>query len=102
MDDYKRMLYMAAQARLRQNAKRSSSLSVCCTLESMLMFEGHCSSERDVEEYFPEFQALYDGSMWHHCTTLSPESNKAARGGYWWSPNELAPRLRAIDCLLRD
>lgn len=102
MDDYKRTLYMAAQARLRQKAKLSASLSVCCTLEAILSLEWHCFSNRDVEEHFPEFQALYDGSMWHHCTTLSPERSEAARGGYWWSPNELAPRLRAIDCLLRD
>lgn len=99
MDDYKRTLYMRAQ-RLIKNGEQSF---VCIALKDVLLTDGHDyfgqETEGSVLELFAEFGALYDGTDWKRNGSFSRATCKA---GSWWSLGWTEPRIRALDCILRE
>lgn len=90
MDDYKRGLYMEA----RRLIESGEELYVC----SALMEAVDSWYYTPVSEIFPEFAEMFDGYVYYENGrkhfTLSYMS--------WWAKGWKEPRLRAIDCLLRD
>ena len=110
MDDYKRSLYMYAQRMI-------ASDEVCCTcyaLEEVLFREGgdsycgdsYCGDSYCGDSYhddthlevFTEFMGLFDGRYWgRRVDYLLKDSDDL-----WWEPRWKEPRIRALDCILRD
>jgi hypothetical protein len=99
MDDYKRTLYMRAQ-RLIKDGEQSF---VCLALREVLLEDGHHyfgqETEDSVLKLFAEFGALYDGTHWECKGTFSRRVGKVDS---WWSLGWTEPRIRALDCILRE
>lgn len=94
MDDYKRQLYMRAQ----QLALKGRTSFVCNALKTALEEEGLGVKCGNPLELFPEFMGMYDGKCWSKravCSKVLPENN-------WWDEDWKEPRLRALDCILRN
>lgn len=90
MDDYKRSIYMEVRRRL----ENGSALYICTALKSII----DCYDTSVIQEVFPEFYRLFDNNRWH--------SDGSIVIGYvadeWWEMGWKEPRIRIIDCLLRE
>lgn len=99
MDDYKRALYMQARSYL----EIKENYFVCRALVHALGQEGFddiLDIDEEILELFPEFASLYDGTHWFEkgkCETDDMELDCS-----WWEFAWAKPRIRALDCLLRD
>ena len=97
MDDYKRSLYMMAQNRIR-SAKGYQY--TCVILKDILYLEGYGPTiGNKVLEFFPEFSALYDGVFW--CEDGTKDEEWTIENA-WWEAEWEEPRIRALDCILRE
>ena len=97
MDDYKRSLYMMAQNKVRST---EGSKYICIALKDILYREGYKPTiGHKVLEFFPEFSALYDGVLW--CEDGISDENFIIENSLWEDGWE-EPRIRALDCILRD
>lgn len=110
MDDYKRTLYMIALRDLQELQRTGSSNRVwlCTKLAAVLRREhqalaGDCIGSVDdlVPEFFPDFLALFDGSYWPRRKDIHQPKCSAVDAA-WWPKDWLEPRIRALECLLRD
>lgn len=96
MDDYKRSLYMFARRQIETKHARF----VCRAFFITLCVEGSSNvSYKFIGELFPEFARLNDGLRWKRSgkSVLLTEFNTS-----WWTSGWKKPRLRALDCILRD
>ena len=109
MDDYKRTLYMIALRDLQELQKNmgSASMWLCVRLAVILRNEHQASADACigsigdlVQEFFPEFLELFDGSYWAN-KTFDYQAAPAVAAA-WWPKDWLEPRIRALECLLRD
>ncbi len=110
MDDYKRTLYMIALRDLQelQRTESSDPVWLCVKLATVLRRE-HQAPEGDyigsvddlVQEFFPEFLILFDGSYWPYKGKTHKQGCSAVAAA-WWSKHWLEPRIRILECLLRD
>lgn len=110
MDDYKRTLYMIALRELQelQRAGSHERAWLCVKLATVLRRE-HQASEGDyigsvddlVQEFFPEFLELFDGIYWSYNGDTNQQMCSAVAAA-WWTKAWLEPRIRALECLLRD
>lgn len=105
MDDYKRGLYMQVLREFKSHTVCEAWLFTCNKLRRQLVLEGvDCASGIDekstgiLKEFFPEFYQLYDGTYWDWFGV----SSFVCDDNFWWSPVWLAPRIRALECILRD
>lgn len=109
MDDYKRTLYMIALRELqeRQRAEIDLGCWLCVVLAGVIRRENQkpdfdfvAPIDDLVTEFFPEFLELFDGSRWtpNNFSTQHPPAAAAA----WWAKDWLEPRIRILECLLRD
>ncbi len=109
MDDYKRTLYMIALRELQelQRAGTPDRAWLCVKLATVLRSENQkpdfdfvASIDDLVTEFFPDFLELFDGSRWgpDNFSIQDPPAVAAA----WWPKDWLEPRIRALECLLRD
>ena len=100
MDDYKRGLYL--QVRNELGRWSGTPLYVCYELVDALVREGADVDELDEHIWlfsiFPEFLTLFDGSVWRKNNT----SDETELGDAWWENFWIEPRIRALDCILRD
>jgi len=105
MDDYKRGLYMQVLRELKSHTVGKAWLFTCDKLRRQLVLEGEnctsgiCETQTEViKEFFPEFYQLYDGTYWDQFggSELVSETNA------WWPDTWLEPRIRALECILRD
>jgi hypothetical protein len=110
MDDYKRTLYMIALRDLQELQRTGSSNRVwlCVRLATVLQCEHQASAgdyigsvDELVQEFFPEFLELFDGSYWTHRKDIHKHRYSAVVAA-WWSKDWLEPRIRILECLLRD
>lgn len=110
MDDYKRTLYMIALRELQelQRAENRTGCWLCVRLATVLRREHQTSAEAYIEstddlvqEFFPEFLELFDGSYWSSSQNTHLQSPPAAAAA-WWPKDWLEPRIRILECLLRD
>lgn len=110
MDDYKRTLYMIALRELQELQKTGSSerMWLCVRLATTLRREHQTSAEACigstddlVEEFFPDFLELFNGSYWSRENDLK-QQRRAAVAAPWWPKDWLEPRIRILECLLRD
>lgn len=110
MDDYKRTLYMIALRDLQELQRTGSSNRVwlCTKLATVLRHErqalaGDCIGSVDdlVPEFFPEFLELFDGSYWTHRKDIHNQRYSAVDAA-WWPKDWLEPRIRILECILRD
>lgn len=100
IDNYKRSLYMRALEKV--GSRRALYITfICRALESVLVEEGfNCMETKDaLYDLFPEFMKFYDHSCWFENGRhkYSIDSSLA-----WWEQYWIEPRVRALDCLLRD
>jgi hypothetical protein len=110
MDDYKRTLYMIALRDLQELQRTGSSNRVwlCVKLYSVLKKEHQTPDDavaiRDVDsavqEFFAEFVALFDGTFWAENGFRTKGDTDP--GSAWWQRVWLEPRIRILECLLRD
>ena len=105
MDDYKRGLYMQVLRELKSHTEYEGWFFICNKLRRQLVLEGEGCASRVYEmppeilkEFFPEFHQLYDGTYWDQFGG----SEFVSEGHTWWSDTWLAPRIRALECILRD
>ena len=102
MDDYKRGLYLQVRSELERRSTLDLTLFVCFELNKVLLDEGSLfdpnSREGHLQDLFPEFFALFDGFEWFD----SGLKCKIEMNDAWWSRYWLEPRIRALDCILRD
>lgn len=105
VDDYKRGLYMQVLRELKSHTEYEDWFFTCNKLRRQLVLEGvDCAfrvQERSpgiLKEFFPEFYQLYDGTYWDQFGGSEFVSEMNA----WWSDTWLAPRIRALECILRD
>lgn len=105
MDDYKRGLYMQVLRELKSHTRRKAWFFTCNKLRCQLILEGANDTSEIYEtpteilkEFFPEFFQLYDGTYWNQfgSSEFVPETNA------WWPDDWLEPRIRALECILRD
>lgn len=105
VDDYKRGLYMQVLREFKSHAVCENWVFTCNELRCQLISEGDNSASEIYEtstgvikEFFPEFYQLYDGTYWDQIGRYEfvSETNP------WWPNNWLAPRIRALECILRD
>jgi hypothetical protein len=110
MDDYKRTLYMIALRDLQELQRTGSSNRVwlCPKLAAVLLRErqalaGDCIGSVDdlVPEFFPEFLELFDGSYWTRRKDIHNQRYSAVDAA-WWPKDWLEPRIRILECILRD
>ena len=90
MDDYKRGLYMEARRMIESGEEQY----VCIALETAVDSWCHTS----VSEIFPEFAELFNGYLYYE----NGQKYHTLHDMRWWAAGWKEPRLRAIDCLLRD
>lgn len=101
MDDYKRTIYMEV---LRKLQEKPSYTFICLELHHTL-FDNQDEDLTDtadsiLTEFFPEFAALFDGTMWfknNRCWGI-----EITRSMGWWEDWWYEPRIRALECILRD
>jgi len=106
MDDYKRGLYMQVLNHLKSLEQRPSHLNhLCLELKAALNKQQHPDTARymgdptnAMQEFFPELIALFDETCWEPCGF----SACAKIGDSWWDPAWIEPRIRALECILRD
>lgn len=105
MDDYKRGLYMQVLRELKSHTVCKAGFFNCNKLRRQLVLEGDNSASGIygtatgiLKEFFPEFYQLYDGTYWGQCGT----SELVSETGAWWPDAWLEPRIRALECILRD
>ena len=110
MDDYKRTLYMIALRELKELQRTGSQerLWLCVRLTTILRRENQtpdfyfvASVDDLVQEFFPDFLELFDGSYWTF-EQNSNQQNTSAVAAAWWPKDWLEPRIRILECLLRD
>jgi hypothetical protein len=113
MDDYKRTLYMIALRDLQELQRTGSPKRewLCVQLATVLRHERQASAgdyigpvDDLVQEFFPDFLALYDGSYWtrRKDTHMIHNQRYSAVDAAWWQQVWLEPRIRILECLLRD
>ena len=102
MDDYKRSMYLQVRNKLEHHLKSNADtyMFVCYELEEVLISEGvngliRCNY---LEEMFPEFFDLFDWCAWLENGTCYDADGDDA----WWENGWMPPRIRALDCILRD
>ena len=105
MDDYKRGLYMQVLRELKSHTVYKAGLFTCNKLRRQLVLESvndtfvvYETTTRILIEFFPEFYQLYDGTYWDQFGGSEFVSEMNA----WWSDTWLEPRIRALECILRD
>jgi len=110
MDDYKRTLYMIALRDLQelQRAGNRSGRWLCVMLATVLRHESRESAsclsgsiDDLVQEFFPEFLELFDGNYWNPTQDAHKQSYSAVAAA-WWPKDWLEPRIRILECILRD
>ncbi len=110
MDDYKRTLYMIALRDLQELQRTGSPKRewLCVRLATVLRRErqalaGDCFGSVDdlVQEFFPEFLELFDGSYWTRWKDIHNQRYSAVDAA-WWPKDWLEPRIRILECILRD
>lgn len=101
MDDYKREIYMRV---LRTLQEKPPCIFVCVELQNTL-FEDPDFLDNSVDtlntildEFFPEFDALFDGTIW----SRDGWCEKINKSMAWWEDWWYEPRIRALECILRD
>lgn len=106
MDDYKRTLYMQTLTALYQ-ARKDRKLAFICHELRRTFYNEHSDSFRPliadhsseiVREFFPEFRAMFDGKRYYSNGIGYPTSIKEN----WWQVDLIEPRIRALECILRD
>jgi len=101
MDDYKREIYMRV---LRKLQETPSYGFVCTELQNTLFEDPDFLDDSEdilnaiVDEFFPEFAALFDGTMW----SRDGWCEKINKSTAWWEDMWYEPRIRALECILRD
>lgn len=96
MDDYARTLYMIA---LRKFQDSEFPLFVCSELKRTLRAEGPSIPFSVVtDDVFHHFKALFDGVRWTKAGRKYICSSESA----WWEGPWQEPRVRALECLLRN
>lgn len=105
MDDYKRGLYMQVLRELKSHTVRKVGLFTCNKLRRQLVLEGANATSGIYEtatdilkEFFPEFCQLYDETYWDQFG----DSEFVSETNAWWPDTWLEPRIRALECILRD
>ncbi len=99
MDDYKRAIYMEV---LRNLQTRYCIAFVCLNLQCILFEDPDYSDSVDsiLTEFFPEFAVLFDQTLWLKNGTCWDTQIKKSNG--WWQNGWYEPRIRALECILRD
>lgn len=93
MDDYKRSLYLLA----RRGIEEDKYAFICTEFKRVLHNEGvTCNKHELTNELFTEFNSLNDGKYW------TPTCSSLNESGAWWLYGWREPRLRILDCILRD
>ena len=107
MDDYRRALYMQVLNHLKQRLKQRGAVHsyLCLELTNALHKQQHPDTAEYMgnapsvmQEFFPELKALFDTTYWGP----TGFSNSAKIGESWWDPYWVQPRIRALECILRD
>jgi len=110
MDDYKRTLYMIALRDLQELQRTGSPKRawLCVQLATVLRHESRESAgdyigsvDERVQEFFPDFLALYDGSYWTRGKDTHQQKCSAVDAA-WWPKDWLEPRIRILECLLHE
>jgi len=93
MDDYKRSLYLLA----RRSIEEYKYTFICNEFTIILLEEGVRGNTQElINELFTEFNSLNDGKYW------TPTHYSINKSGAWWLYGWREPRLRILDCILRD
>ena len=105
VDDSTRGLYMQVLRELKSHTVCKAGFFTCNKLRRQLVLEGeNCASgiyktqTEVIKEFFPEFYQLYDGTYWDQFGGSEFVSGTNA----WWPDAWLEPRIRALECILRD
>jgi len=110
MDDYKRTLYMIALRDLQELQRTGSPKRawLCVQLATVLRHESRESAsclsgsiDDLVQEFFPEFLELFDGSYWNRGKDTHQQKCSAVDAA-WWPKNWLEPRIRILECILHE
>lgn len=97
MDDYARTLYMIALREIQDSGEFAPF--VCDELKRTLRADGyHFPTTASVDDLFHHFASLFDGKCW---TEKTGKYTCDSRSG-WWEDGWIEPRVRALECLLRD
>lgn len=106
MDDYKRTLYMQVLTALYQARKNYALAFICQELRRTIYNEQsdyYRPSMIDnyvelLDKFFPEFYAMFDSMCYQ------PDGDRYSIQiiRCWWEPGWIEPRIRALECILRD
>lgn len=105
MDTFKRELYMRARTLLEEGVENCVCWSLMHALRELgdFIYLSEATDSLIVEDTFPEFFSLDDRILWYEdhgvmCRFPRPEGTTT----YWWRVENLAPRLRILDCILNS